>query len=116
MYYNYFWLIHSLGLAPIGIHSYRLLNCCIIRHMDEIIHVTAAVAIADHRLWLRFEDGTEGEIDFPGRPWAGIFTPLENPNFFSQVKVDTQLGIIVWPNGADVAPETLYRWVVNGVE
>ena len=84
--------------------------------MDEIIHVTEVTAIADYRLWLRFEDDTEGEIDFSGRPWRGVFTPLESPDFFSQVKVDTQLGTIVWPNGADVAPETLYSWVVDGVE
>lgn len=67
----------------------------------------------EHRLRLRFEDGVCGELDFSGEIWQGIFSPLADPRYFDRVQLDEQLGTIVWPNGADIAPETLYRWVAE---
>jgi hypothetical protein len=79
--------------------------------MSEIVHVTNAEPLGEHRLFLRFEDGTEGELDFSTESWHGVFGPLADPTYFARVQVDEELGTIVWPNGADVAPESLYRWV-----
>jgi hypothetical protein len=39
----------------------------------------------------------------------GIFAPLNDPAYFRKVELDEELGTIVWPNGADFAPETLHR-------
>ena len=77
--------------------------------MGELIHVTAAEVIGDHRLRLRFEDGTIGDVDFSDRDWRGVFAPLRDPVYFGSVAVDAQAGTVVWPNGADMAPETLYE-------
>jgi hypothetical protein len=82
----------------------------------ELVHVTAADVVAPHRLYLRFEDGAEGDVDFSGWRWRGVFEPLADPDYFAQVKLDGELGTIVWPNGADVAPETLHAWVARGVK
>jgi hypothetical protein len=76
--------------------------------MAEIIHVTQVKVVGDHRLHLCFEDGCEGEIDFSALPWRGVFEPLRDPSYFEQVQLDRELGTIVWPNGADIAPETLH--------
>jgi Protein of unknown function (DUF2442) len=84
--------------------------------MTEIIHVTDVEALGSHRLRLRFEDGAEGELDFGTESWDGVFAPLEDPAYFARVELDDELGTIVWPNGADVAPETLHRWVTERVE
>jgi hypothetical protein len=85
------------------------------RSVSELVHVTAVEAVGDHRLFLRFEDGAEGEIDLSGWPWRGVFEPLAEPEYFQQVVLDEELGTIVWPNGADIAPETLHDWVARGL-
>jgi hypothetical protein len=81
--------------------------------MGALIHVTAVEALGDHRLRLRFEDGAEGELDLSAWSWRGIFEPLQDATFFAKVKLDDELGTIVWPNGADLAPETLHAWVTR---
>lgn len=60
-------------------------------------------------LWLRFHDGLEGSVDLSGELWGPMFEPLKNPDYFQQVKVDPELETVVWPNGADLAPEFLYQ-------
>jgi Protein of unknown function (DUF2442) len=52
-------------------------------------------------------------LDLAGEEWAGVFAPLEDPAYFGKVELDEQLGTIVWPNGADIAPETLHRRVME---
>ena len=83
--------------------------------MSGIVHVTEVEALGAHRLRLRFEDGVEGVIDFSTEAWDGVFAPLSDPTYFARVELDEGLGTIVWPNGADVAPETLHQWVAGHV-
>jgi Protein of unknown function (DUF2442) len=81
--------------------------------VTEIVHVTRVEVVGDHRLLLGFEDGVEGEIDLSNRDWRGVFEPLRDPSYFRRVELDSELGTIVWPNGADLAPETLHAWAVS---
>lgn len=80
--------------------------------MERIAHVTEVRLDGDHRLHLGFDDGTAGVIDFSEEDWSGVFAPLSDPEFFARVELDEELGTVVWPNGADIAPETLHRLVV----
>lgn len=78
--------------------------------------VIEARALGDHRLFLLFEDGVTGEIDFgPRLRFEGVFAPLRDPVVFSQVRVDPDLGTVVWPTGADLDPDVLYA-AVTGTE
>jgi Protein of unknown function (DUF2442) len=79
--------------------------------MKKIVHVTDVQCVGSYRLRLKFEDGEIGELDFSAEEWSGVFEPLRDPAYFRRVELDDELGTIVWPNGADFAPETLHQMV-----
>ena len=60
-------------------------------------------------LWVRFLDGTSGTVDLACELWGPMFEPLAIPEVFNQARVDPELERVVWPNGADLAPEFLYQ-------
>ena len=64
--------------------------------------------LPNYCLWLRFLDGTSGTVDLSHELWGPMFEPLTNPEVFDQARVDPELETVVWPNGADLAPEFLY--------
>ncbi len=72
-----------------------------------MLHITRARHLQDFTLWLDFDDGTSGEVDLRGQLQGPIFQPLLDPAFFAQVALDPELETVVWPNGADLAPEFL---------
>jgi hypothetical protein len=77
-----------------------------------MLRVTAAKYLGDYRVWLAFDDGAEGEADLSGRLHGPMFEPLRDKALFSQVAFDPEADTIVWPNGADLAPDNL-RSLVN---
>lgn len=73
--------------------------------------VIEARHIGNYTVWLRFEDGTAGEVDLSAELWGPIFEPLKDKAFFSRLYVNVDTGTIEWPNKADFAPEFLYEKV-----
>ncbi len=62
-----------------------------------------------YRVRVRFEDGTSAEVDLSHLlDYGGVFEPLRDPDYFRRLRADPEAGTIVWPNEADIAPETLY--------
>lgn len=58
---------------------------------------------------LQFTDGTSRDVDLSVFMRGPVFEELlKDASLFRQVRVDRQLGTIVWPNGADVDPDVLY--------
>lgn len=71
--------------------------------------LTEATPLEDYRVHVRFEDGVSAEIDLAYLlGYGGVFAPLSDREYFRTLKADPEAGTIVWPNAADVAPETLY--------
>lgn len=71
--------------------------------------VVKARASGPHSLDLTFKDGTRKRVNLLPVLEGPVFEPLRDPAFFAQVALDPVAGTIVWPNGADIAPETLYE-------
>ncbi|MGK2858897.1 MAG: DUF2442 domain-containing protein [Thermoanaerobaculia bacterium] len=73
--------------------------------MKDLVVVTQATYVSGHRLRLRFSDGVEKTVDFSR--WLGgrVFEPLRDIAYFKGFFLSG--GTVCWPNGADVAPETL---------
>jgi hypothetical protein len=69
--------------------------------------VIEARHVKDYTLWLRFADGTEGEVDLSDELWGPVFEPLKDLAYFRRFEV-AEYGTVAWPNGADLAPEFLY--------
>lgn len=64
--------------------------------------------IAGHTVWLRFRDGTAGEIDLTPALRGPVFEPLHDTALFAQFTIHPEFHTLVWPNGADIAPEYLH--------
>lgn len=68
-----------------------------------------------YRVRVVFEDGTDGEVDLGYlTERGGVFAPLRDAVFFARLRADRECGTIVWPNDADIAPETLYGQAARG--
>jgi hypothetical protein len=72
-----------------------------------IPHVIEAKYISEFRIWLKFNDGSEGTVDLKDRLFGEMFEPLKDKEKFKSFRIDPELETLVWPNGADLAPEFL---------
>jgi Protein of unknown function (DUF2442) len=71
--------------------------------------IVEARPAGEYKLYLRFEDGVEGEIDLSKLiDFKGVFEPLRDLREVAKVRVDAEHGTVCWPNGADLDPDVLY--------
>lgn len=76
--------------------------------------IVEARPLGGYRVHLRFEDGVEGELDLePLIRFTGVFAPLRDETEFAKLRVDPEVGTIVWPNGADFDPDVLYAAITG---
>jgi Protein of unknown function (DUF2442) len=68
-----------------------------------------ATPLDGYTVHVRFEDGVAADVDLAYLlEYGGVFSPLRDPDYFRTLRADLEAGTIVWPNDADIAPETLY--------
>jgi hypothetical protein len=76
--------------------------------------IVEAQAVEGYRIYVRFEDGVEGEVDLSTLvSFTGVFAPLRDPEEVRKVAVNAELGTVCWPNGADLDPDVLYSLVTG---
>ena len=63
--------------------------------------------VSAYTIWLRFADGTEGEVNLENELEGEVFEPLKDLTYFKSLILHPELRTVVWPNGADFAPEFL---------
>lgn len=77
--------------------------------VPEIIDVVEAKILARHIVELLFEDGERRVIDLEPYLEGPMFEALARDyELFRALHVDPRAGTVVWPNGADISPRTLY--------
>jgi hypothetical protein len=75
--------------------------------MEFLPCVTRAEYRGGYRIHVTFNDGKSGTIDFLQWLEGPVFEPLRDLEYFQRFYLDG--GTVSWPNGADIAPETLYE-------
>ena len=61
----------------------------------------------DYKVWLRYEDGVEGEVDLSDIPRCGIFEVWNDKSFFKKVYI-SEFDAIAWTEDAELCPDSLY--------
>ena len=80
----------------------------------KLVDVTGIEVLHDYVVRLRFSDGCTGDIDLRPKLWGPIFEPVASDyEFFLEVRAEPEIGTIMWPNGADLAPEVLHAEAVE---
>lgn len=81
-----------------------------------LLDIIKVHCLDDYRLEITFEDGVEGIVDIAEAiSFDGVFEPLQDEDFFRQVKINPDTGTIEWPNGVDLDPVVLYARVTKQV-
>lgn len=85
------------------------------RHREAMTpRLRGAEYVREYKILVIFEDGKKGIIDLQNELWGEVFEPLRDPGLFRRFRFDAELDTIVWPTGADLAPEYLYENAVAG--
>jgi hypothetical protein len=69
-------------------------------------NVTALKVLPGHRLEVGFADGLRGIVDMSKDDFSGVFAPLADESYFALATIRD--GVVVWPNGVDIAPDAMY--------
>ena len=76
--------------------------------MFTSFHVIDARYLDGYKVEVSFNNGRKGIADLTDALHGSMFEPLKEKSVFSALTVDDELETIVWPNGADLAPEYIY--------
>jgi len=77
--------------------------------MEFLPLVIKAEYVGGYRIQLEFNDGLRGTVDFSGWLEGPVFDQLKDLDYFRRFFLEG--GTVCWPNGADIAPETLHERV-----
>jgi hypothetical protein len=80
--------------------------------MPYLPHVVQANYQGGYRIHLAFSDGLEATLDFEQWLDGPVFEPVKDEAYFRRFFVEG--GTVAWPNGADIAPETLHEHAAKG--
>ena len=64
-------------------------------------------ALPDYKLWLRYTDGVEGEVDLSHLAGRGVFAAWDDYQVFEKVHIGKS-GAIAWSDDIDLCPDALY--------
>ena len=72
-----------------------------------MLHPIEVKALSDYRIWVRFADGAEGEVDLSYLAGRGVFSPWKDYRVFQQVHIGLG-GEIAWSEEMELCPDSIY--------
>ena len=75
-----------------------------------IYRVESFEQVGPHTLRITFDDGLSRAVNFERVLFGDLYGPLRDPDEFARVKIDPEVGTLVWPSGADFDPAILHDW------
>jgi hypothetical protein len=71
--------------------------------------IVSAIYKGEYRIEVKFDNGKSGIMDFSRYLKKGnLYKKFEDLTFFRSFEINPELGVLTWPGGIDIAPETLY--------
>jgi len=74
------------------------------KHVNKIV---ACRPLSKYRVWIRFDDGLEGEVDLNHLVGKGVFKAWDSVQFFNQVRIDPRTNTLAWGDDIDLDPYVL---------
>ncbi len=78
-----------------------------------MVRIVEVKPLAKFKIWVRFQDRTQGWVDVSDLAGKGVFSKWKEPGFFETVFIDKESHTVAWPGGIDLAPESLYEEVAG---
>lgn len=78
--------------------------------IHPIYRITRCEVVPPYSLSLTFDDGVSRTVDLEPILEGELYGTLRDRHMFSQVSLDSEIGTVTWPNGADFAPAILHDW------
>lgn len=75
--------------------------------------IVACKVLENYRVWLRFDDGVEGEADFSAHAGQGVFAPWTDYGFFGQAAIAEHGRTLTWPGELDFCADALWLQVTG---
>jgi len=75
--------------------------------------IVALEVLDNYRVWLRFDDGVEGEVDFSRHVGKGVFAPWTDYASFRQAAVGEQGRALTWPGELDFCADALWLQITG---
>jgi hypothetical protein len=73
--------------------------------------------LGGYRLELEFDDGKKGVVNLQSyTERGGVFSRFSDMEYFDSVSINRELGVLCWPDGVDIAPETIYEATIVAEE
>ena len=79
---------------------------------SEQLHPVAIEPRSGYRLWVRFDDGAEGEIDLSQRAGRGVFSIWHDEGVFETATI-TQHRTIAWSEDAELCADAVYLQITG---
>jgi len=74
--------------------------------------ITSLKILDNYRVWLRFNDGAAGEVDFSSKGRTGVFAFWNNYENFRKARID-DIGGLVWDDQIDFCADSLWLQVTG---